>query len=289
MRRVVRFVMCALPVSLPVSLAVSLAVSAFAPRALADDLDVLRGALPVAPATFTRWSGFYVGGQFGYSDALADFSSSTQSPIAYALRESVLENEFSVSQWPTLGKASQGGLTFGGFAGYNTQWQDLILGVEGNYNHASINVTAPSSKVGPLTTTADSQGFTHAVAVSGNGSMAVFDYGSLRARAGYVLGNFLPYGFAGLAIGEATTNISANVQDLQCFASAPTECGLFSFDANSGTSKALTYGFVAGGGIDIALTPNVFVRGEFEYAQFAPISGIAAEIMTARVGAGLKF
>ena len=57
----------------------------------------------------------------------------------------------------------------------------------------------------------------------------------------------------------------------------------------AGSSSALTYGFSAGGGVDVALTPNVFVRGEFEYAQFAPISGIVAEIMTARVGAGLKF
>jgi opacity protein-like surface antigen len=272
-----RLVMCAL------------SVSAFAPRALADDLDVLRGAIPVAPALFTRWSGFYFGGQFGYSDALADFSASSQTPIAYALRETALENEFSVSEWPTLARANQGGLTFGGFVGYNTQWQDLILGVEGNYNHASINMTASSSKIGPLITGADSLGYTHAVTISGNGSMAVFDYGSLRARAGLVLGNFLPYGFAGLAIGEANTNISANVQDLQCTASAPISCGNFSFNAGSGTSTALTYGFVAGGGLDVALTPNVFVRGELEYAQFAPISGIVAEIMTARVGAGLKF
>ncbi len=281
MRRVMRFVMC--------GLAACLAVSAFAPRALADDLDVLRGAIPVAPATFTRWSGFYVGGQVGYADALADFGSSSQTPIAYALRETTLENEFSVSQWQILGEGNQSGLTFGGFVGYNTQWQDLILGVEGNYNHAALNITAASTKIGPLVTGADSLGYTHTVTISGNGSMAVLDYGSLRARAGLVLGNFLPYGFAGLAIGEANTNISANVQDIQCSASAPTSCTPFSFNASPGSGTALAYGFVAGGGIDVALTANVFVRGEFEYAQFAPISGIVAEIMTARVGAGLKF
>ncbi len=281
MRRVMRFVMCAS--------AVSLAVSALAPRALADDLDVLRGALPVAPATFTRWSGFYVGGQVGYSDVLADFGNSTQVPVAYALSELTLENEFSVSQWPILGKASKDGITYGGFSGYNTQWQDLILGVEGNYNHASFSTVAPSTKIGPLITAADSQGYTHTVTMSGTGSLAMFDYGSLRARAGMVLGNFLPYGFTGFAIGMATTDISANVQDLQCLASTPTSCGLFSFSANPGSSTSLTYGFVAGGGLDVALTPNVFVRGEFEYAQFAPISGIVAAIMTARVGAGLKF
>ena len=83
MRRVMRLVMCAL------------SVSAFAPRALADDFDVLRGAQPVAPALFTRWSGFYFGGQVGYSDALADFSGSTQVPVAYALRETNLDKPIS--------------------------------------------------------------------------------------------------------------------------------------------------------------------------------------------------
>jgi opacity protein-like surface antigen len=280
MRRVMRFVMW--------TFAVSLAVSAFAPRALADDLDVLRGAMPVAPATFTRWSGFYVGGQFGYGDALADFSNSTQVPLAYALRETTLEADFSPSQWPILGNGSQGGITYGGFVGYNSQWQDLILGVEGNYNHASWNVAAPSSKVGPLITPADSQGYTHTVTVRGSGSFAMLDYGSLRGRAGLVLGNFLPYGFAGIATGMATTDITANVSDFYCN-STSNVCGLGSFNADSGSKASLTYGFVAGSGIDVALTANVFVRGEFEWAQFAPISGIVATIMSARIGAGLKF
>jgi hypothetical protein len=31
--------------------------------ALAGDFDVLRGSEPVGPTTYTRWSGFYVGGQ----------------------------------------------------------------------------------------------------------------------------------------------------------------------------------------------------------------------------------
>ena len=72
------------------------------PAVAADlDLDVLRGAetvapptLTVGPATFTRWSGFYVGGQIGYSDANADFSNATQPGLAYALRNTALENEF---------------------------------------------------------------------------------------------------------------------------------------------------------------------------------------------------
>jgi outer membrane immunogenic protein len=49
------------------------------------------------------------------------------------------------------------------------------------------------------------------------------------------------------------------------------------------------YGFSVGGGFDVALTPNIFVRGEFEYTQFAPISNITVSISTVRAGAGFKF
>ena len=62
----------------------ALAVLAFATPAIAADLDldILRGSQPVGPATFTRWSGFYLGGQIGYGDANADFSSATQPLVA---------------------------------------------------------------------------------------------------------------------------------------------------------------------------------------------------------------
>jgi opacity protein-like surface antigen len=49
------------------------------------------------------------------------------------------------------------------------------------------------------------------------------------------------------------------------------------------------YGFSVGGGIDVALTSNIFVRGELEYVRFAPIGDILVSVTTARLGAGLKF
>ena len=32
------------------------------------------------------------------------------------------------------------------------------------------------------------------------------------------------------------------------------------------------YGFTVGGGLDVALTSNIFLRGEFEYVRFAPLA-----------------
>src|SRR5580658_5483085 len=75
------------------------------PGAYAADLDVLRGSQSVGPAYFTNWSGFYVGGQVGFSDANADFSKSTQAPIANELRNTTLESISDPSQIPMLGAA----------------------------------------------------------------------------------------------------------------------------------------------------------------------------------------
>ena len=62
----------------------TLFVLAFVPRASADDFDVLRGSQPVGPATFTRWSGIYAGGQFSYGQAAANFANATAPLVAFA-------------------------------------------------------------------------------------------------------------------------------------------------------------------------------------------------------------
>ena len=112
------------------------------PPGPAANYDILRGSETVGPATFTRWSGFYAGGQIGLSNANADFSDTTQSLVAYALRATTLENQQAPSQWPVLGNANQSAIGYGAFVGYNTQWQDLILGMEANFNRASFSLHA---------------------------------------------------------------------------------------------------------------------------------------------------
>ena len=62
------------------------------------------------------------------------------------------------------------------------------------------------------------------------------------------------------------------------------------FDMSLSEQKA-TYaiGYAAGAGVDIALMPNVFLRGEFEWLQFSNLPDVKANIATGRVAAGLKF
>jgi outer membrane immunogenic protein len=261
----------------------------------AADLDALRGSQTVGPAYFTNWSGFYVGGQFSYGNGNTDFSRATQPLIAFSLRELALENEQAPSMWPVLGRASADAKGYGGFAGYNMQWQDLVLGAEANYTHSSLTVTSPRS---PISRTTSAGGNTYDVTVVGTGTAHITDYAEARARAGWVFGNFLPYGFAGLVLGRGDYSVTSLVFGQQnpssppvvpCdFAIAPT-CVDFAFRNSITQNSALLYGFSAGAGLDFKLTQNFFLRGELEYVQFAPMANIVASITSARVGAGIKF
>src|SRR3974390_2561749 len=147
---------------------------------------MLGGVQTVGPATFTRWSGFYFGGQVGYSNGNADFSGATQPGLAFALRNTFLENQFQPSRWQVLGTANSTALGYGGLLGYNTQWQDLIVGVEGNVNRTQLTLNAPSLPLG-RTTGADGAGNAYTLQLSGTGTIANMDVFTARLRAGYVL------------------------------------------------------------------------------------------------------
>ncbi|MGH6673363.1 MAG: outer membrane protein [Xanthobacteraceae bacterium] len=247
----------------------------------------------------TSWRGFYIGGQFSYSDGSADFSKSTQAPISYSLRETTLENELSPSNWPVLGTADHSAAGFGGFVGYNveyfTSYAKIVLGVEANYDQASLSFIAPNSPISRITP-ADSSGDTYLVNITGSGTVSDLDFGTLRARAGWDFGNFLPYAFTGLALGRANVNIAETTSGEQnppavgvCSGASTPPCMPFSFSGTAGKNGEWLYGFTVGAGLDVALTQNVFLRGEYEYVQFQQVAGTNIDINTVRAGAGFRF
>ena len=154
------------------------------------------------------WAGIYIGGQVSYSGAGGNFSNTTQAPLAYCAARTDAGGEQQPSSWPVLGQANHSATGFGGFAGYNTQFERLVLGVEANYDQANLSLIAPNSPISRLTSAG---GNTYDVTITGSGSVTDLNFGTLRARAGWALGNFLPYAFAGVAVGHANVNIAATV------------------------------------------------------------------------------
>jgi opacity protein-like surface antigen len=179
-----------------------------------------------------RWDGIVLGGHFGYTNMNTDFKDAT----TFVHLPSTVTNSTS----------------YGAFLGYNMQWEDVVLGVEAMY-------TRPSS----LETTSGD--------VLASSSMKLIDYGTVRGRAGYAFGQFLPYGFVGVAVGrmDHTTTVATVV--------------------TSNRDNAIDAGFTAGLGVDVAVLPNVFVRAEWEYVAFGQVSGVRVTTNTARVGVGLRF
>lgn len=203
------------------------------PAAAADMPDILRGSLSSGPV---RWDGVIIGGQFGYTNMNTNFRDSNDTVL--------------------LSSKTTNSTSYGGFLGYNWQWDELILGVDGGYTRASS--LASTSEGASAGNTASS-------------SMKLIDYATLRARAGYAFGQFLPYAFVGGAIGRMDHSTILN--------------SLVTADRDN----AINGGFTAGLGVDVALLPNVFVRGEWEFVAFGQVSGVRVTTNTARVGLGVRF
>ena len=211
--------------------AAALIAVAAVPRAFAADMPdtILRGSTYSEPSSpeYMRWDGVSLGATFGWTNMTADFTD------AFAT--------------PSNTKDSTNSAQFGGFLGYNMQWETLVLGIEGAYNR--VNSLNSSASVGGQSAT-----------------YKLVDYGTVRARAGYAFGNFLPYAFVGGAVGRINYNTPARVRD-----------------------NALAPGFEAGLGMDVAIMPNVFLRAEYEYVLFGPVGGVSSGISTARAGVGIRF
>lgn len=257
------------------------------PAAAADWLDnTLRG-------TFTnnapvRWDGVNLGATIGLSNMMTDFGKSSSSLIAYSLRNTTVENEFSPSNWTTLPSNTTNGRQYSLFLGYNVQWSELVLGLDGSYNKPSSLASSASDSIARQVTT--SSLVNEALTITAQSSLKLVDYATVRARAGYAMGQFLPYAVIGAAVGRFNYATTATVHDVGTPLAGSTVTAFNTFDTQSNAKDgAIVGGFVVGLGMDVAITPNVFLRGEWEYVGFAPVSGIRAGINTGRVGVGVRF
>src|SRR4051794_7850152 len=97
-----------------------------------SDLPILRGGLTEGlNNSRVNWDGYYVGVQGGYGSSDENFNGSTSTMTAAVLANTLIESQMQVSSWNSnLGKQSSRSSGFGGFVGYNSQWDDVMIGVE---------------------------------------------------------------------------------------------------------------------------------------------------------------
>ena len=267
----------------------ALALIALAPAAVAADLDdtALRGSFSdyFTSKGYSRWDGVYFGAQFGVTNMNTDFGNSTSSLVAYILRNTTLEEEAQPSSWTTLPSNTTNGRQFGGFIGYNIQWSELVIGAELAYNRMSSMESSAADSISRLVTTSDA--VQHAVTIDASSRLKLIDYATLRARAGYSIGQFLPYAVLGAAVGRFNYSTTATVTDVRTVGGVVQPP--FTQTESNSKDNAIVGGFLVGLGMDVAVLPNVFLRGEWEMVAFTPVNGNRANINTARVGLGMKF
>jgi outer membrane immunogenic protein len=251
------------------------------------DLPFLRGSFTEGLSKANvNWGGGYIGGHASHGAADMDFTNSGQDLLAKLLNNVDLETQFNISKWPLLSKSHMQSSGFGGFMGYNFQFSEAVIGVELNYTHGNFfgSNSGSQSRVFQYPTNY----VTYATA-SSSSSMKITDYGSLRARAGYPVDNFLPYGFVGLAMGQANINrradVNLNYQYVGAAPPLPNYGGNFSLTDNANSHFIM--GFAGGAGIDIMLYAGLFLRAEWEYLRFS--GTVETNVNTVRAGLGYKF
>jgi outer membrane immunogenic protein len=252
----------------------------------ADMPDFLRGSLPSAPAPTVNWRGFYVGAQGGYGSSDENFNGSNTNMVAALIQNNVIQ-QMGVAQWNLqLGKDSARAPGYGAFTGYNWQWDDVVLGLEGSYLHGSFGGAATGFEA--LTSGAAlSDNFFHSVSVTSSSAISISDMATFRGRAAYAFGCYLPYLFGGLALGNADITRSVKITDAVSTSALGPFTQLQPLFADYAVHNHLIYGYTAGLGIDVNLIGGLFMRAEWEYVRFT--DQVDTSINTARIGLGYKF
>jgi opacity protein-like surface antigen len=233
----------------------------------AADLPFLRGSFTDGLTTSRAyWQGYYVGGQISYGSA----DSKLPSGVNADMQATFLPPVGQTYNWLPLGQAHTLNGGYGVFAGYNSQWEDVVVGLEANYIHGGFRGYSSS------TGNTYNPDLSIATTTYSNAVVKNSDFGSLRIRAGYIMGCFLPYAYLGAGFGSQTIERSV---------SAVPGPQLPPWTADSKTK--LVYGYSAGLGVDVMLVGGLFARAEYEYQRVT--SNIETNINTVRLGVGYKF
>jgi len=264
----------------------------------ADMPDFLRGTLPASSAPTRNWDGWYVGGQVGESWTNTDYGRTATTQTNDLFRNTTLQGP--ASQLNLFGKVNGQSSGFGGFVGRNWQFDDVVLGVEANYNYLSGLATSTSGSIGPIQVPEPGlvlpagETAVDGVTLNGRAALRVKDEITFRGRAGWATGDFLPYMFGGLAVGRmdvSSTVSSSVIRTTDGAGGVVSVMPLPQFALTSTVAKtnAFVVGWTAGLGLEYMLWGNIFLRGEWEYIRFVQVQNTAVSENSVRAGLGYKF
>ena len=105
----------------------------------------------------------------------------------------------------------------------------------------------------------------------------------------------MPYAFVGLAAARADVSRAATVSFTRTDSPDPGVAPLqpnpafFSETREEVKNGGFYAGYTGGLGLEWAVMPNVFLRGEWEYVALPNVQGLGISINTLRAGVGMRF
>jgi outer membrane immunogenic protein len=177
--------------------------------------------VPTTSLTY-NWTGFYVGGNVGYG-----WGHNDPGPIDFYSPVGVFAGSI-----PGISSKTQG-VIGGGQAGYNQQFGNMVLGLEGDISGTGIK--------GSVTDT-----------INGYTATSNIDWlATGRGRAGVVFGRTLVYGTGGVAVASVKIKLDDSYPPVVV----------------STTSTQTHVGWTAGAGVEMAIWSNFSLRAEYLYVD----------------------
>ncbi|WP_020176452.1 outer membrane protein [Methyloferula stellata] len=203
----------------------------------------------VPPPLFT-WTGLYVGGQVGYAWG-KDNSNGVLSAVGVGPFGAYTNYN------------SPNGEVGGAHIGYNYQFNQFVIGVEGDVNGSNFNNGGTGFAFGAA-------GIPFG-AFSVNTATRIPIEGSARARIGFAWDHWLFFATGGAAFADIEHSFALGVAGV----------GFFNDPATYSKTRV---GWTVGGGVEYALNNNWSVRAEYRYSDYGTNSSATLGGITALTG-----
>ncbi len=258
---------------------------------------VLRGALP-APEVANDWSGFYAGGFGGFGQMEFEPRTAATGLVRRMLSNSVYLNPGRADDVIMNRRTTSNNIVYGGFVGYNWMIDDYVVGAEFDYTRGQMKGSASGGRAGsfsdPDVNAVPRIDYRYNVNVLNR--LKLTEFGTARLRFGVPFGSIMPFATAGIALGRFSyrneanaTGEARNVTD----SNGTTIFGPWTQNMNASlkdnSRTRFAFGYALGGGVDWALSQNIFLRAELQHVRFGNTGDMTASINSARAGAALKF
>jgi outer membrane immunogenic protein len=210
------------------SIAVVAAISTAASAHVASAADLPVKA-PVAVPYSYNWTGFYIGGQAGggwFANQVTNGPNAADGTVNFP--PGFVHNKVNGNGW--LG---------GGYAGFNYQVSQFVIGIDGDYSWA--HLTGSTSDVGPT-------GFTD------TSTEKVKWIATVTGRLGYAVNNWMFFGKAGGAWAGFSGNSST--------------FNTVGVNTNNNSSSDTRAGWTLGTGVEWGFAPHWSTKLEYDYVKF---------------------